>query len=186
MSNLGINFGNVEAELSGGFPFPKGKFPCQIINFDARATKNQKGYGVQLTWECIAGEYNGRQVKIWYNTQHQNMDAERIGHEQLKKVGLATQCPQFLATSDVQHLLGKQAVLVVGENKKDDLEVKSYEPMNDPQMGNAAGYAGYPESQSPPPQQQYQPQRNASQGNPPQQNQPQNNGGGSYPMWPQK
>jgi hypothetical protein len=65
---------------------PRDRYTAEISQATAGATKNGKGYGVNLTWRICEGDYDGRCVFQTCLLQHDNPDVAKWGRQRFKDI----------------------------------------------------------------------------------------------------
>jgi hypothetical protein len=98
-----------------GDPVPVGKYPLAVEVAEKKT--NEKGWGVDCTIAILDGEYKNRKLFVFFNMQHENADAQRIGQEQFSALCHAVETLQPRALSE---LLQKPFMGEVGIRKRKD------------------------------------------------------------------
>ena len=89
MANLG-NFTGEGVETLGDYsPIPPGKYTATIVESELLNNKQGTGTYIKLKFQIMGGEYDNRFV--WNNItyQHQNNQAQEIGHKELNTLRMA-------------------------------------------------------------------------------------------------
>lgn len=100
-------------------PLPEGEYYLELEKAELRDTANGQGKGLNAQFNVLGEESNphrGRKVFNWFNLQHSNEMAQKIGQSEFaalcKAVGI-------VAPEDTSELLGKPFLAKVGLDKKD-------------------------------------------------------------------
>ena len=109
-------------------PLTPGEYPVQINDACVKTTRAGNGQYVEIAFEVIGPQFNGR--RLWHrcNIANPNPKAVEIGQEQLDQVRLAA---GIASLTDTDQLLGAQMtvkVAVDSENRNEVKYVKPYEP----------------------------------------------------------
>lgn len=86
MASLGNTFNPDEVEADEFEPIPAGDYLAQIIDSEIAPTKAGTGQMLKLTYEIMDGELENRRLWDRLNIVNPNADAQRIAHQQLKKL----------------------------------------------------------------------------------------------------
>ncbi|MFI3265521.1 MAG: DUF669 domain-containing protein [Rikenellaceae bacterium] len=123
------NFNAYEVEPSVGFEaIPAGKYQAVIIGSDMKPTKTGNGRYLELTFEVIEGEYQGRKQWSRLNLEHLNPDAIRMAKADLSAICRAVNVPQPKASEELHNLPLTITVRCKRNNDTDEItnEIKGY------------------------------------------------------------
>ena len=134
------DFRNVEAQSFE--PIPAGEYILQVTSAELKQTKSGTGLMVNVCFDIIGPEYQGRKIFQNYNIRNDNTVAENIGKQQLKALTVAAGITADLRDTD--QLLGATVkASVVVKPAKDGYEasnnIKSYKPTSDAMPGVGFG-----------------------------------------------
>jgi hypothetical protein len=115
-------------------PVPAGEYILQVTSAELKQTKSGTGLMVNVCFDIIGPEYQGRKIFQNYNIRNDNTVAENIGKQQLKALTVAAGITADLRDTD--QLLGATVrASVVIKPAKDGYEasnnIKSYKPTSD-------------------------------------------------------
>ena len=118
-------------------PVPAGEYILQVTSAELKQTKSGTGLMVNVCFDIIGPEYQGRKIFQNFNIRNDNTVAENIGKQQLKALTVAAGI-----TADL--LLGATVrASVVIKPAKDGYEasnnIKSYKPTSDAMPGVGFG-----------------------------------------------
>ena len=123
MSNLSFMGGfnaNDHEEQNDNSPLPAGEYYIQLESGVLKDTANGQGKGFNATFDVLGDaqqNHAGRKLFVWFNLQHTNETAQKIGQAEFaalcKAVGV-------LAPNDTDELLGKPFLAKVAIDKKDN------------------------------------------------------------------
>ena len=85
-------------------PVPAGEYILQVTSAELRQTKSGTGLMVNVCFDIIGPEYQGRKIFQNYNIRNDNTVAENIGKQQLKALTVAAGITADLRDTD--QLLG--------------------------------------------------------------------------------
>lgn len=121
-----LNFNAAEIDTTPRDVIPSGVYEAVVTDSEMRATKSGAGMGINLAFEIISdGPAKGRKVFVWINYEHPNVEAQRIGREELaslcKAVGVAN-------LTDTNQLHNLPLLVTVGVDRNDPTRnaVKKY------------------------------------------------------------
>lgn len=121
-----LNFNAAEIDTTSRDAIPSGVYEAVVTDSEMRATKSGAGMGINLAFEIISdGPAKGRKVFVWINYEHPNVEAQRIGREELaslcKAVGVAN-------LTDTNQLHNLPLLVTVGVDRNDPTRnaVKKY------------------------------------------------------------
>ena len=134
------DFRNVEAQSFE--PIPAGEYILQVTSAELKQTKSGTGLMVNVCFDIIGPEYQGRKIFQNFNIRNDNTVAENIGKQQLKALTVAAGITADLRDTD--QLLGATVkASVVVKPAKDGYEasnnIKSYKPTSDAMPGVGFG-----------------------------------------------
>ena len=123
-------------------PVPAGEYILQITSAELKQTKSGTGLMVNVCFDIIGPEYQGRKIFQNFNIRNDNTVAENIGKQQLKALTVAAGITADLRDTD--QLLGATVKAgVVIKPAKDGYEasnnIKSYKPTSDAMPGMGFG-----------------------------------------------
>lgn len=104
-------------ELDDFEPMPKGEYLATGIESEMKETKKGDGHYLQITWEVIEGEYQGRKLWSRLNLDNPNQTAVDIAKRELASICRAT---GVYSPRDSDELLDKPIVLKVKVRKRQD------------------------------------------------------------------
>lgn len=127
-----INFNAAEVEPQKAFdPLPAGNYVAVITESEEKATKAGTGSYLQLTFEVIEGQYQGRKVWARLNLNNPNETAVSIARAELSAICHAVNVIDLKDTTQLHDL-----PMVIRLNAKPDKdgevrnEIKKYEAMS--------------------------------------------------------
>lgn len=117
-------------------PIPAGKYPAVIVASEEKPTKAGTGSYLQLEFQVIEGEYEGRKVWARLNLNNPNDQAVGIARAELSSICRAV---NVMKLTDSAQLHDLPLVIKVSQRKNPESgeignEIKGYEP----KAGNAA------------------------------------------------
>ena len=123
-------------------PVPAGEYILQVTTAELKQTKSGTGLMVNVCFDIIGPEYQGRKIFQNFNIRNDNTVAENIGKQQLKALTVAAGITADLRDTD--QLLGATVKAgVVIKPAKDGYEasnnIKSYKPTSDAMPGMGFG-----------------------------------------------
>ena len=123
-------------------PVPAGEYILQVTSAELKQTKSGTGLMVNVCFDIIGPEYQGRKIFQNFNIRNDNTVAENIGKQQLKALTVAAGITADLRDTD--QLLGATVKAgVVIKPAKDGYEasnnIKSYKPTSDAMPGMGFG-----------------------------------------------
>jgi len=79
-----------EVDTTDNFqPLPEGEYRVLVASAEEKSTRDGTGLGLNVKYEVIDGQHQGRLVFHWINLQNKSKDAEEIGHKELARLCLA-------------------------------------------------------------------------------------------------
>lgn len=81
---------NAEASSGEFGALPAGEYKAQIVDSDMKPTKNNDGHYLELEYQVMGGEQDGRKVWCRLNLDNKNDTAVRIANEQFRSIRHAT------------------------------------------------------------------------------------------------
>lgn len=114
MGNLSfINIDEVEkeAEKKEWRWMDDGEYKAIIIGCNLKDNSKGTGKLVEVEFKIDGGEFDGRKIKDWFNVQHKNPEAEKIGLGQFSSMCKACGFPTIV--DDSSDLMLKSLVLVI-------------------------------------------------------------------------
>ena len=112
-------------------PIPAADYDAKIISSEIKPTSNGAGTRLNLTFEVIGGEYNGRKIFEGLNIKHTTSEkAQQIGQEQLSAICHAVGVMQ-LRDSNQLHGIPMQIKVRVRAATKDAQGNIEYEARNE-------------------------------------------------------
>lgn len=124
----GFNAAEIE-DLRDDTPLPDGHYYLEVEKMELKQTANGQGTGANAQFDCLGeaetGAMQGRKVFNWFNLQHSNDTAQKIGQAEFaslcKAVGVMT-------PRDTDELIGKRFIAKIGIDKKDNTKnvIKKY------------------------------------------------------------
>lgn len=126
-----VDMSNTEAR-QGFSPVPAGKYLVQATEAQVKTTRAQTGRFIEVVFKVVEPTtHEGKRIWERFNIQNPNDEAERIGKESLKGFLVAAAFKDPNRLSDVNELLGLQAVASVKVKQNsvhgDSNEIKFYE-----------------------------------------------------------
>lgn len=155
MARMLEQFNAKDNEKMGDFtPIDAGTYPAHIVASDMKETKDGEGHYLQLRFQILGGEFNGRVVFDRLNLQNKNVQTVEIA-----KKALATICEvcgiDLLNDSEQLHNIPMNIKVVIKPAKAqyaEQNEIKGYEP-HDGKVPEGGG-AGFPKAATLPGQQE--------------------------------
>ena len=144
MANLGAFDAN-QVDPSVQFdPLPAGRYPVIVVESEMKATKAGTGRYLQLTFQVIEGELQGRLVWTRLNLENSNEMAVKVARAELSALCRAVGVMQ---PRDSVELHNKPLEITVGLKRRDDSGefksvVKGYRKRGSPAVG--AGQSSAP------------------------------------------
>lgn len=125
-----IDFDANDVDPAKGFdPLPAGKYKAVIVASEEKETKKQDGSYLQLTFEVIEGEFQGRKVWARLNLNNKNQTAVDIARGELSAICRAV---GVMRLRDSEQLHDLPLLITVSAKKDGDGEVRNdirkYEP----------------------------------------------------------
>ncbi len=121
---------------------PAGWYPVEIESAELKQTKRGDGYYLNIRFNIIGEQYNGRKLFDRINLQNPNQKATEIGQAQLATLAKACGLP---VVKDSDELLGKtcEARVKVTQDEQygEDNEVTTYRATGEGQQGNTPSQA---------------------------------------------
>jgi|TARA_R110001632_G_C11356748_1_gene418944 hypothetical protein len=107
-------------QQSDNAPLPVGDYYVEIENAEVRQTNNKKGVGCNVTFSilgsCKDGSHSGRKIWNWFNLQHENEIAQKIGNAEFaglcKALGLSV-------IENSEELMGGSCIAKIILDRKD-------------------------------------------------------------------
>jgi hypothetical protein len=135
MANLDMTFRPEDAPANEYDPLPAGQYMAQVIDSTIADTKSGNGQMLTLTWEVLAGPFEGRMLFDRLNIRNTNEKAQAIGLQQLAKICVALGIPSVSDSEELHHL-----PLMLDVKIQDDKsgsygpqnQIKKYSPINGP------------------------------------------------------
>jgi len=113
-------FKTQEYKQSDNTPLPDGDYYCEVEEANVKQTRNGKGVGCNVTFSilgsCKDGNYSNRKIWNWFNLQHENEVAQKIGNAEFAQLCEALGL-NLIENSD--ELIGRGCIITVGLDKKD-------------------------------------------------------------------
>jgi hypothetical protein len=116
MANLN-GFDANQVEPTSFDPLPAGRYLACITESEMKATKNNAGQFLNLTFQVLDGEYKGRKLWARLNLKNPNAQAEQISRGQLSAICRAV---GVMAPKDSVELHNLPLVISVKVKKRDD------------------------------------------------------------------
>ncbi len=111
MARLPSAFNAAESDKLGSFkPIPAGDYIAQIIKSELKPTKNNDGKYLNITFQIIDGEYNGRQLFARLNLVNNNVQTVEIAQKTLATIA---ECCGVDIVEDSEQLHGVPMVITV-------------------------------------------------------------------------
>lgn len=106
---------------------PAGEYQAVITDSVFKATKNNRGEYLELTFEIIDGEYRGRKIWSRLNLNNPNAIAVEIAQKELARICQAINVMKP-KNSEELHNIPMTLVLTCTKNKDDEIinEIKKY------------------------------------------------------------
>lgn len=108
-----------DAEETNFEPLPDGEYTVKIDGTELKATKNGTGQFIKTAFVVLAPKFQGRKLFHNFNIINENIDAMRIGRQQVKalmQAGGLTQ-EQINQFNDTDQLIGLTCNVTVGIEK---------------------------------------------------------------------
>jgi len=135
-------------------PLPEGEYYLEVEKIETKQTANGQGVGANAQFDVLgekeSGAHQGRKVFNWFNLQHSNDVAQKIGQAEFaalcKAVGV-------LAPQDTDELIGGRFLAKIGLDKKDKDKnvIKKYMPIEDVPPATAPAPSPAPTQPAPAP-----------------------------------
>jgi hypothetical protein len=126
-----INFNATSVEPATAYEIlPKGKYLCVAIASEMKATKNNTGEYLQITFEIVEGDNKGRKIFERLNIRNANKTAEDIAQRTLSALCRAVGVMQ-LSDSEQLHDIPVTLEIAVEEGKGEygpQNRIKGYSP----------------------------------------------------------
>ena len=118
---IGGGFNAAEVELpNDNAPLPKGEYYVEVEKAETKQTANGQGVGLNTTFNVLGSvadnSHAGRKLFNWFNLQHSNETAERIGRAEFAALCMSVGKPQV---QDSDELVGIPMIVRVDIDKKD-------------------------------------------------------------------
>jgi len=100
-------------------PLPAGGYYLEVENIDLKQTANGQGTGANVQFDVLGdeqGNHTGRKCFVWFNLQHSNEQAQKVGQAQFAE--LCKACG-IITPQDTDELLGSKIFAKVSIDKKD-------------------------------------------------------------------
>jgi len=105
-----------EYERQNNFdPIPKGTYKTKISLAEIKQNRQQTGNVLKLTFDIIAGDYEGRKIFENLNIKHPNADTVKIAYNNINGIGKAI---GLSAVTDTNQLLNKPLMIDVGQKEE--------------------------------------------------------------------
>ena len=115
----GFNANEVE-DMNDNSPLPKGEYYVEVEKAETKQTANGQGVGLNTTFNVLGAvadnSQSGRKLFNWFNLQHSNETAEKIGRAEFAALCRAVGKP---TVTDSDELLGVPIIVKVDIDKKD-------------------------------------------------------------------
>ena len=95
---------NVHEPLAGFDPIPAADYTAVIIDSEKKATKAGNGEYLELTWQIVEGEHEGRLLWQRINLQHPSERAVEFGHRMLSSICRAVGKMQIRDSSELHNI----------------------------------------------------------------------------------
>lgn len=92
-------------------PIPEGQYTLRVAKAEIKSTKDGTGQYINVEFDVIAPSYQGRKIFNMFNISNRNVDAERIGKQQLKSLILAGGVQEPFVDTD--QLVGSTVIATV-------------------------------------------------------------------------
>jgi hypothetical protein len=102
MANFVFDATTVEPSAPSG-PIPAGTYLAHVIESDLKQLKSGNGTGLSLTFQILDGEFKNRRVWTNLNVQHTNIEAQKIGQQQLSTLCHLLGVPKLTATEQLHN-----------------------------------------------------------------------------------
>lgn len=87
MAKMLSQFNAKESDKLGDFtPIPAGQYVAQITKSELKQTKDEQGHYLQLLFQVLGGEYNGRTIFERLNIQNRNSQTVEIAQKTLATI----------------------------------------------------------------------------------------------------
>ena len=107
-----LNFNAEEVEPIGSFePLPTGDYTVVISASEMKETKSGRGKYLQLVFDVVEGDYNGRKVFGRLNLDNENETARKIAQQELSAICYVL---DIHAPKDSEELHDKPLIITVG------------------------------------------------------------------------
>ena len=122
-----LNFDATTIDTDEYPAIPAGEYRAVITDSVFKATKNNRGEYLELTFEIIDGEYRGRKIWSRLNLKNPNALAVEIAQKELASICLAIDVMKP-KNSEELHNIPMTLVLTCTKNKDDEIinEIKKY------------------------------------------------------------
>lgn len=120
-------------------PLPAGEYPCVVIDFEEKPTKDGTGRRVNVKLQVMSGKFQNRTILDGFNVVNKSPKAQEIGRAQLKALLVAANVPNAQTAKDViaKHVVVKVKVKP-DDSGNDRNEVTSYKAFVQPSAPVAA------------------------------------------------
>jgi len=128
----GFNADEYTEHSNDDTPLPAGKYYVEVEKAELRETQNKQGTGCNVQFSVLGSvadnSHKGRKVFEWYNLQHSNETAQKIGQSEFHALRLALGKP---TAQDTDELIGVPFVAKITIDKKDATKNKivKYSPI---------------------------------------------------------
>lgn len=135
LTNIIGGFNAAEHEdLNDDSPLPEGVYYLEVEKLETKQTANGQGVGANAQFDVLGekdnGSHQGRKVFNWFNLQHSNETAQKIGQAEFASLCKAV---GVMAPKDTDELIGGRFLAKIGIDKKDASKnvIKKYMPIDD-------------------------------------------------------
>ena len=132
-----LSFDATSIDTTSHDPVKPGTYEAVITGSEVKLNRAATGKGLNLTFEIMSEGAKGRKVWAWINFQHQNVEAQRIGQEELARVCKAVGVGQL---TDTEQLHNIPLMITVDLDKSDPTRnvIKAYKAKDGAQSAAAA------------------------------------------------
>jgi hypothetical protein len=132
LSDLGLD-PNVKENTGEFILLPAGKYPMIIINDLLKDNSKKTGKVLEVTLQVSEGEFEGEELRDWWNLINPSADCQRIGQGTFKRVCNCVDVPFEKAAEDTRRIWGipltvkvKQVESEYNEEKRMQNKITSY------------------------------------------------------------
>jgi len=116
----GFNADEYTEHSNDDTPLPAGEYYVEVEKAELRETQNKQGTGCNVQFSVLGSvadnSHKGRKVFVWYNLQHSNETAQKIGQSEFHALRIAIGKP---TAQDTDELIGIPLIAKVTIDKKD-------------------------------------------------------------------